>query len=135
MNCSAHVLVIALSALLCGQSPAAESSQPNILIILSDDQGDADLGCQGAKDMPTPHIDSLAKSGVRCTSGYVCSCMCSPSRAGLLTGRSQSRFGHEINWEPDHPADPNDTRGLPLTEKTIADHLKAAGYRTDLVGK
>lgn len=109
--------------------------RPNILILFSDDQGYADLGVQGSKDIPTPHIDSLAHHGVRCTDGYVSSPMCSPSRAGLLTGRSQSRFGHDINWHPDWPTDPEDERGLPLTEKTIADHLGAAGYRTAVVGK
>jgi arylsulfatase A-like enzyme len=113
----------------------AELPRPNILILLSDDQGYADLGVQGSKDIPTPHIDSLAHHGVRCTEGYVSSAMCSPSRAGLLTGRSQSRFGHDINWEPDWPVDPNDKRGLPLTEKTLADHLKSAGYHTGVVGK
>lgn len=112
-----------------------ESRKPNILILLADDLGYSDLGVQGSKDIPTPHIDSLAQHGVRCTEGYVSSPMCSPSRAGLMTGRSQSRFGHEINWEPEWPADPNDTRGLPLTEKTLADHLKAAGYHTGVVGK
>lgn len=114
---------------------AAEFPRPNILILLSDDQGYADLGVQGSKDIPTPHIDSLAHHGVRCTAGYVSSAMCSPSRAGLITGRSQSRFGHDINWEPEWPVDPNDPRGLPLSEKTIADHLKAAGYHTGVVGK
>lgn len=114
---------------------ASEKARPNILVILADDLGYADLGVQGSKDIPTPHIDSLARSGVRCTEGYVSSSMCSPSRAGLITGRSQSRFGHEINWEPEWPADPNDTRGLPLTEKTLADHLKAAGCHTGVVGK
>lgn len=112
-----------------------ESRKPNILILLADDLGYADLGVQGSKDIPTPHIDSLAQHGVHCTEGYISSPMCSPSRAGLITGRSQSRFGHEINWEPEWPADPNDTRGLPLTEKTFADHLKAAGYHTGVVGK
>jgi arylsulfatase A-like enzyme len=111
---------------------APQTAKPNILVLLSDDHGYYDLGCQGCKDIPTPHIDSLAKNGVRCTSGYVTSCMCSPSRAGLLTGRSQSRFGHEINWEGH---DATGQRGLPLTEKTLADHLKAAGYRTGCVGK
>lgn len=114
---------------------APEAARPNILILFADDLGYADLGAQGSKDIPTPHIDSLARNGVRCTSGYVSSAMCSPSRAGLITGRSQSRFGHDINWEPEWPVDPDDTRGLPLTEKTIADHLKPAGYRTGVVGK
>ncbi|MFO1438139.1 MAG: sulfatase-like hydrolase/transferase [Verrucomicrobiaceae bacterium] len=115
---------------LCSSLIAAD--KPNVLILFSDDQGSADLSCQGSKDIPTPNIDSLAKNGVRCTQGYVSSCMCSPSRAGLLTGRSQSRFGHEINWEG---IDATGVRGLPVTEKTLADHLKVAGYRTGCVGK
>lgn len=113
-------------------SPVLFAAQPNVLILFSDDHGSADLSCQGSKDIPTPNIDSLAKNGVRCTQGYISSCMCSPSRAGLLTGRSQSRFGHEINWEG---RDDSGLRGLPVTEKTLADHLKAAGYRTGCVGK
>jgi arylsulfatase A-like enzyme len=130
---SAWVSCVPLVALPSHAEPSPV--RPNILIILSDDHGYSDLGVQGCKDIPTPHIDSLAHQGVRCTNGYVSSAMCSPSRAGLLTGRSQSRFGHEINWEPDWPVDPHDHRGLPLTEKTIADHLKSAGYRTGIVGK
>ena len=117
--------------LVVGSSLLA-ADRPNVLVLLSDDQGSADLGCQGSKHIPTPNIDSVAKNGVRCTQGYISSCMCSPSRAGLLTGRSQSRFGHEINWEG---RDETGLRGLPLTEKTLADHLKAAGYRTGCVGK
>lgn len=114
---------------------AADSSRPNILVILADDLGYADLGIQGSTDIPTPHIDSIGKNGIRFTAGYVSSAMCSPSRAGLLTGRSQSRFGHDINWEPEWPVKPNDTRGLPLTEKTIADQLKPAGYHSGVIGK
>jgi arylsulfatase A-like enzyme len=127
--------LISLAAASLACLAQAAPAKPNILILLSDDQGYADLGVQGSKDIPTPHIDSIARNGVRCTSGYVSSAMCSPSRAGLLTGRSQSRFGHDINWEPEWPVDPEDKRGLPLTEKTIADHLKPAGYRTGVVGK
>jgi arylsulfatase B len=103
---------------------------PNIIVILADDLGYADLGCQGCKDIPTPHIDSLAKNGIRFTDGYVSSPYCSPSRAGLLTGRYQQRFGHEFNT----PGRSKDV-GLPLTEKTLADRLKAAGYATGIVGK
>jgi arylsulfatase A-like enzyme len=121
---------LALFVTFCSSLVASE--RPNVLVLFSDDQGSADLSCQGSKDIPTPHIDSLAKNGVRCAQGYVSSCMCSPSRAGLLTGRSQSRFGHEINWEG---RDDTGVRGLPVTEKTLADHLKAAGYRTGCVGK
>ncbi len=90
--------------------------------------GYADVGFHGCKDIPTPNLDALAASGVRFTSGYVSGPYCSPTRAGLLTGRYQQRFGHEFN--PDRAG-----QGLPLTEKTIADHLKAAGYATGLVGK
>jgi hypothetical protein len=134
-------VVLLIASLLPGFAGAQDLStaealkpaaRPNILIILADDLGYADLGCQGSPDIPTPHIDSLAKNGVRFTSAYVTSNMCSPSRAGLLTGRSQSRFGHEINWEP---VPGKEHCGLPLTEKTMADQLKAADYRTGMVGK
>ena len=123
--------LIAILAALAVTSPAAVS-KPNILILLADDLGYADIGVQGCTDIPTPHLDSLAKNGVRCTSGYVSSCMCSPSRAGLMTGRSQSRFGHEINWEGNGPSG---EKGLPLTEKTFPQLMKAGGYRTGVVGK
>lgn len=105
--------------------------KPNILILLADDMGYADAGCQGCKDVPTPNIDTLAKNGVRCTSGYVSGPYCSPTRAGLMTARYQTRFGHEFN--PGNQV--SETFGLPLTETTIADRLKAAGYATGLVGK
>lgn len=91
--------------------------------------GYADVGFHGCKDIPTPHLDALARSGMRFTSGYVSGPYCSPSRAGLLTGRYQQRFGHEFN-----PGTSGE-QGMPVTEKTIADRLKAAGYATGLVGK
>jgi arylsulfatase A-like enzyme len=83
--------------------------------------------------VPTPNIDSLAKNGVRFTSGYVSGPYCSPTRAGLLTGRYQQRFGHEFNPGPARNADADS--GLPLTETTMADRLKANGYATAIVGK
>ena len=107
--------------------------QPNILLIVGEDMGYADVGVHGCKDIPTPHLDSLAKNGVRCSSGYVSGPYCSPTRAALLTGRYQQRFGHEFN--PGPPASTNIDVGLPLKEKTLADRLKAAGYATALVGK
>jgi arylsulfatase A-like enzyme len=107
---------------------AASATKPNILIIVGDDMGYADVGFNGCKEIPTPNLDALAKSGVRFTSGYVSGPYCSPTRAGLLTGRYQTRFGHEFN--PDGAG-----MGLPLNEKTIADRLKTAGYATGLVGK
>jgi arylsulfatase A-like enzyme len=113
---------------ICSAAPRAKEGKPNILFIVGDDMGYADVGWHGCKDIPTPNLDSLATSGVRFTSGYVSGPYCSPTRAGLLTGRYQTRFGHEFN-----PA--GGQSGLPLTEKTIADRLKASGYVTGLVGK
>ena len=124
------LLTLCLLALGGAQSIAAVT-RPNVIIIWTDDQGYADLSIHGNKDYQTPHLDSLAKNGVRCTSGYVTQPQCSPSRAGMLTGRHQSRFGHEEN--PPGKLDP--TLGLPLTEKTLADYLKAAGYVTGHGGK
>src|SRR5512136_682874 len=112
----------------CVQSAETTAGKPNILVIVGDDMGYADVGFHGCKDIPTPNLDALAASGVRFTSGYVSGPYCSPTRAGLLSGRYQQRFGHEFN-----PS--NATNGLPLTETTIANRLKTAGYATGLVGK
>jgi arylsulfatase A-like enzyme len=106
----------------------ARETRPNIVIIVGDDMGYADIGVHGGREIPTPHIDALAAAGVRCTNGYVSGPYCSPTRAALLTGRYQTRFGHEFN-----PGAPG--AGLPLTEVTLADRLKEAGYVTGLVGK
>ncbi len=122
-----RIVLSAFAGLLSSVLLAADR-KPNVVIIVGDDMGYADVGYQGCKDIPTPHIDALAKSGVRFTSGYVTGPYCSPTRAGLLTGRYQNRFGHEFN-----PA--GMAQGMPVSEKTIADRMKAAGYRTALVGK
>src|SRR5579859_8268749 len=84
---------------LTGSTIAAETGalKPNLLLIVSDDQGYADVGFQGCKDIPTPNLDRLASEGLRFSNGYVSHPFCSPSRAGLLTGRYQQRFGHENN--------------------------------------
>ena len=92
---------LVLAAAFCLSSFQAADAKPNILVIVGDDMGYADIGVHGCKDIPTPHIDSLAKNGVRCTSGYVSGPYCSPTRAGLMTGRYQQRFGHEFNPGPD----------------------------------
>src|SRR4051812_19931739 len=115
-------------AMLSSHAVAAEAKKPNILFIVGDDMGYADVGFHGCKDIPTANLDSLAASGVNFTSGYVSAPYCSPSRAALLTGRYQQRFGHEFNPTA------SDT-GLPLTQTTIANRLKAVGYTTGLVGK
>lgn len=110
-----------------------KTRKPNVIVIVADDLGWADLGCQGCKDVPTPNIDSLAKDGTRCTNGYVSCPVCSPTRAGLMTGRYQQRFGHEFNPGPAQKAEAN--FGLPLNQTTIADLMRRLGYRTGLVGK
>jgi arylsulfatase A-like enzyme len=107
--------------------------KPNIILILADDLGYADIGLHGCKDVPTPNIDSIGRRGVRFTNGYVSCPVCSPTRAGIMTGRYQERFGHWYN--PGPPAQTSPEVGLPLTEITIADLLKQAGYKTALVGK
>jgi arylsulfatase A-like enzyme len=115
-------------------SPAlAAPARPNIVFIAADDLGYAELGVQGCRDIPTPNIDSIAANGVRFTDGYVSCPVCSPTRAGWITGRYQQRFGHEFNPGPAQQADPN--FGLPLSEVTLANQLKAAGYATGIVGK
>src|SRR5436190_16803270 len=76
---------------------AQSSRKPNLIVLLADDLGYGDVGCFGSPDVPTPNIDSLAARGTRFTDGYVSCSVCSPSRAALLTGRYQHRFGHEFN--------------------------------------
>jgi arylsulfatase B len=131
--------IIALAALLflaggsTVQAQFAVARRPNFVIIVADDLGYGELGCYGGRDIPTPHIDSLAKNGVRFTNGYVTAPFCAASRAGLLTGRYQTRFGFEFNPISEQNADPD--IGLPVDERTIADRLRDAGYATALFGK
>lgn len=122
---------------MAGVVASAQAGPPDVLLIIADDLGYGDLGCTGSTTIATPRIDALAASGVLCTRGYVASSVCSPSRAGLITGRDPRRFGYEGNLN--NRADAYSTRpellGLPPTEHTLADHLRAAGYATGLVGK
>jgi arylsulfatase A-like enzyme len=111
-----------------------KQTKPNIIVIISDDMGYADIGCYGCKDIPTQNIDSIAQKGVRFTNGYVSASICSPSRAGIMTGRYQQRFGHEFNPGP-APQGIQDHVGLPLHEITLANILASAGYVTGAVGK
>jgi arylsulfatase A-like enzyme len=122
-----RILAAICAAVLVAIPAAAAPAKPNILLIVGDDMGYADVGFHGCKDIPTPNLDALAAAGARCTNGYVSGPYCSPTRAGLLTGRYQQRCGHEFN--------PGGGQGLPVSETTLADRLKAAGYVTGLVGK
>lgn len=117
---------------LAGAGRADEPRRPNLVVILCDDVGYGEFGFQGNRQIPTPHVDSIAAAGVRFTQGYVSGPYCSPTRAGLLTGRYQTRFGHEFN---EGGANAGERFGLPLSETTLADRLKALGYATCAIGK
>lgn len=122
-------LVVAPSLTAMGQE---EPGRPNIVIILADDLGYGDVGIHGCKDIPTPHIDRLAKRGVLCTQGYASHPFCSPTRAGLLAARYQHRFGYERNIAYDPH---NRYMGLPASEVTFAQRLQRSGYVTGALGK
>src|SRR4029077_17870381 len=123
-------LLVALALVLASGPLHAQgkAKRTNVLIILSDDVGYGEFGFQGNKQIPTPNIDSIAANGVRFTQGYVSGPYCSPTRAGLMTGRYQTRFGHEFNSVARQ-------MGLPLTETTFADRFHALGYATTAIGK
>lgn len=136
------------SALALWTSLAASgATRPNILLIVSDDQGYPDLGCIGTKPIKTPTLDRLASEGVRATSFYVTWPACTPSRGSVLTGRYPQRnglydmirndmvnFGHVYSWE-EYAVSPEMTLGLDVREITLGDVLKKAGYATGMVGK
>ncbi len=111
-------------------APASAERAPNIVLIVADDLGIGDVGVYGGEVFSTPNIDALAAAGVRATEGYVSHPVCSPSRAGLLTGRYQARHGWEFN-----PDGRDLTAGLSTDESTFANELKALGYATGMVGK
>ncbi|UUF14072.1 MULTISPECIES: sulfatase-like hydrolase/transferase [Flavobacterium] len=145
------------------QKDTTSEKKPNIIILVADDLGKYDISLYGGKSTPTPQIDSLAASGVTFTDGYVSASICSPSRAGLLTGRYQERFGHEYQPGDRYPKNnleyyafkylintnswrlndkinyPNEasiaTQGLPKSEITFADLAKKQGYNTAIIGK
>ncbi len=109
-----------------------EKMHPNIIVIISDDQGYADVGFHGSKEIRTPNIDRIANNGVVFSEGYVSYAVCSPSRAGLITGRYQNRFGYTRNILL---APKDSLMGLPLTEQTLPDVLNNVDYKTKAIGK
>ena len=121
-------LPMVIVTFLCAHSYGAETARPNIVLIFADDLGYCDSELYGCDTTPTPNIQRIADEGILFTAGYVTSPVCSPSRAGLLTGRYQQRFGHEF-------LPSKDTYGLPASETTLADAMGQAGYTTALVGK
>ncbi len=120
-----------LAALVVRSLAAEGRSRPNVILIVSDDQGSVDLSCYGTKDIATPNLDALAARGVRFTQFYSAAPICSPSRAGTLTGRYPARVG-----VPDNVASQKGGPGaLPAKETTMAEMFKAAGYATAHIGK
>ena len=115
-------------------SALGHSPQPNILVILADDLGYGDVAYNGCPDYATPNIDSFATNGIWCSNGYVTHPICSPSRAALITGRYQQRFGHENNPGEDEDAS-NPRLGLPLQELPLSQLLRPAGYVCGYIGK
>lgn len=127
----------ALLALAIGCGDAAKPAGPqarNVIVILADDLGVADVSAYFANRIPTPNIDRIAHGGVRFTAGYATAAMCSPSRAALLTGRYQNRFGFEYNAGSDERVEAEGL-GLDTGERTVADLMRAAGLHTGIIGK
>lgn len=124
------VVLIAITTAVIHKNKS--KTPPNVIIILTDDQGYKDVGFNGSKDIKTPHIDRIAKNGVVFSNGYVSYAVCGPSRAGLITGRYQDRFGFSRN-----PlfAPKDSTQGLPVSEENLAEALKRGGYTSMAIGK
>ncbi|SFC04844.1 Arylsulfatase A [Algibacter lectus] len=133
MKKKVSIISLLIVSFLCGQSTLLTAqNRPNVLVILADDLGYHDVGFTGCKDIFTPQLDKLANNGIVFTNGYVTHPYCGPSRAGLITGRYQARFGMEIN----STYSPFDLyMGLPLEEKTFAKRMQETGYRTGIIGK
>jgi arylsulfatase A-like enzyme len=131
----AVALVLALGA--CAPTPSPERvltdptmvRRPNVIVIVADDLGYGDLGAYGGP-IPTPNLDALAASGARLTQGYVTAAVCAPSRAALISGRQQNRFGFEFN-----PVGRDTQIGLPLDQVTVAQRMRQEGYSTGAIGK
>jgi len=118
---------------LVGSSYAQPTSRPNVVLIMTDDMGYADVGSYGAPDIRTPHIDSLARDGIRLTDFYANAMSCTPTRVGLISGRYQQRYGLEMALT--HAGTRDGERGLPALDHSLPLLLKRNGYATALIGK
>jgi len=131
-----HIIFIVFNLFLFSFLAAlGKNEKPNLVIILADDLGYADLGIHGSRQIPTPHIDQFGKEGIVFSGGNVSSPVCSPSRAGLLTRKNQLTFGYNNNLGPNQTGFDPEFAGLTVKEITLADKLKALGYTTGLMGK
>ena len=129
-----YIILACLLILGLGTS-FAFPDKPNVLVILSDDQGSIDLNCYGATDLRTPNLDKLAKGGIRFTQFYAAASVCSPSRAAFLTGKTNLKAGLPGNVPIPEYQEEQGRTGLPADQVTIAEILKENGYYTALVGK
>lgn len=125
-------LVLSLFFAVIAQS---EARKPNVVVFLADDMGYADCGVYGCKDIPTPNIDQLAKNGARFSNAYTSGCVCSPTRAGLMTGRYQQRFGFDANAEGAAAPKDKAPRALDIAQVTFGQRMRDAGYKTAIFGK
>jgi arylsulfatase A-like enzyme len=125
-------LILVLYTLLASAALSAQVSRPNVVLIMTDDVGYGDFGFHGATDIRTPVLDRMAREGVRFTDFYSNGATCSPTRAGLITGRYQQRYGIEA---PLPSSDPEGRTGLPVSGHSLPQLMKDAGYRTGLIGK
>ncbi len=124
-----RTFVLLLSVTLLTLCINAQTDKPNIIILLADDLGYSDLSCYGSTNVLTPVLDSLAEKGMKFTDFYAGSCVCSPSRAALMTGKNAIRTGI-YSWIP-----ANEPMHLRLSEVTLPEILKEAGYQTAHFGK
>ncbi|WP_231756919.1 sulfatase [Microbulbifer elongatus] len=137
------LMAVVLAPAACADTkkaaPVKSERPPNIVLLFADDAGYEDFGFQGSPVMKTPRLDEIAEGGVRFTQGYVSDATCGPSRAGLMTGKYQQRFGYEEINVPGFMSENSGIKGaemgLPLDQKTMADYLKDRGYKTAVYGK
>ena len=133
-------LALACALAFLGSACKEEKAPPNIIFILADDLGTPQIGCYGTSFYETPHIDNLAKEGMRFTNAYAAASICSPTRASIMTGKYPARL-HLTNYIPGTNnkafplSQPDWQKFLPLEEVTFAELLREKGYRTSIFGK